>query len=86
VLAWVSKLWWAKEYPVAKNETINAKEAQIELLKTELQNLRELTPMKLREYFISVKEQFEEFTNKLREELESAMRRSKERTPRLPTY
>jgi hypothetical protein len=72
VLAWVSKLWWAKEYTAAKNETIHAKEAQIELLKTELQNLRELSPMKLREYFISVKEQLEEYNNKLREELESA--------------
>lgn len=72
VLAWISKLWWAKEYTAAKNETIHAKEAQIELLKTELENLRELTPMKLREYFLSVKEQLEEYNNKLREELESA--------------
>ena len=72
VLAWASKLWWAKEYAAAKDETIHAKEAQIELLKTEVQNLRELTPMKLREYFRSVKEQLEEYNDELREELEAA--------------
>jgi hypothetical protein len=71
MLAWASKLWWAKEYAAAKDETIHAKEAQIELLKTEVQNLRELTPMKLREYFLSVKEQLEEYNDKLREELEA---------------
>jgi hypothetical protein len=72
VLAWASKLWWAKEYAAAKDETIQAKEAQIELLKTEVQNLRDLTPMKLREYFLSVKEQLEEYNDELREELEAA--------------
>jgi chromosome segregation ATPase len=72
VLAWASKLWWAKEYASAKNETIRAKEAQIELLKTELENLRQLTPMKLREYFLSVKEQLEEYNGHLRQELATA--------------
>ena len=72
VLAWASKLWWAKEYASAKNETIRAKEAQIELLKTELENLRQLTPMKLREYFLSVKEQLEEYNDHLRQELATA--------------
>jgi hypothetical protein len=44
VLAWAAKLWWAKEFAAAKDETIHAKEAQIELLKLEVQNLPELTP------------------------------------------
>lgn len=97
VLAWAAKLWWAKEYAAAKDETIKAKDAQIaslkssieniqvlssetakakdaqiETLKNEIQNLRELTPMKIREYFLSVKEQLEEYNGKLQEELASA--------------
>jgi hypothetical protein len=44
VLAWASKLWWAKEYSAAKDETIKAKDAQIETLKNEIQNLREFKP------------------------------------------
>lgn len=97
VLAWASKLWWAKEYTAAKDETIKAKEAQIaslkaaleqvqalagetakakdaqiESLKNEVQNLRELSPVKLREYFLSVKEQLEEYNDKLQGELKTA--------------
>src|ERR1051325_1710512 len=97
VLAWAAKLWWAKEYSAAKDETIKAKEAQIaslkaeidsiqllcgetakakdaqiETLKNEIQNLRELTPMKIREYFLSVKGQLEEYNDKLQEELKTA--------------
>jgi len=97
VLAWAAKLWWAKEYSAAKDETLKAKEAQIaslkaalesfqalfgetakakdaqiEALKNEIQNLRELTPMKLREYFLSVKEQLEEYNDILQGELKNA--------------
>lgn len=72
VLAWASKLWWAKEYSAAKDETIKAKDAQIETLKNEIQNLRELTPMKLREYFLSVKEQLEEYNDILQGKLKKA--------------
>ena len=48
-VGWLAKLWWSKEYRHAKEAEIDAKDAQIELLKTENQNLRELTPMKLEE-------------------------------------
>ena len=72
VLAWAAKLWWAKEYSAAKDEIIKAKDAQIETLKNEIQNLRELTPMKIREYFLSIKEQLEEYNDKLQEELKTA--------------
>lgn len=41
------------------------------MLKLEVQNLRELTPMKLREYFLSVRTQLEEYNDKLRQELET---------------
>jgi hypothetical protein len=69
VLAWVAKLMWSKEFKEAKEETIKSKDAQIELLKNEIQNLRELSPMKLREYFVSVKQQLEEYNDKLLRDL-----------------
>jgi hypothetical protein len=72
VLAWAAKLWWAKEFKAAKDETIKAKDAQIELLKTQIEGLRELSPMKVREYFLSVKEQLEEFINDLQNQLQEA--------------
>lgn len=79
VLAWASKLWWAKEYSAAKDETIKAKDAQTEVLKNEIQSLRELTPMKLREYFMSVKEQLEEYNDKLQGELNTAQEEVKKK-------
>ena len=72
VLAWVAKLVWSKQHLSAKDEIIRAKEAQIDLLNNQIESLRELTPMKLREYFLSVKEQLEEFNITLSSELENA--------------
>ena len=71
-LAWAAKLWWSKEYAAAKDEIIRAKDAQIALLDKEIQNLRELTPMKIREYFLSVRKQLEEYNELLNKELEEA--------------
>lgn len=70
VLAATNKLVWAKEYRDAKDETIKAKEAQIELLKNEIQNLREFTSSKVRESFIGMKQQLEEYIEKLQQDLE----------------
>jgi chromosome segregation ATPase len=56
----------------AKEQTIEAKDAQIAALQSELQTYRDLTPMKLREYYISFKEQFEEITNLLQRQLTDA--------------
>ena len=72
VLAWGAKLWWGREYAAAKDETIRAKDAQIALLEREIQGLRELTPMRIREYFISVKQQLEEYNDHLQEQLRTA--------------
>jgi DNA repair exonuclease SbcCD ATPase subunit len=74
VLAWGARLWWGREYGAAKDEIIRAKEAQITALERELQGLRELTPMRIREYFLSVKEQLEEYNAVLQEQLKSAKR------------
>jgi len=72
VLAWVAKLRWSKEYIAAKDEIIKAKEAQIGVLREQIQGLKELTPMKIREYFESVKSQLEEFNEMLKLQLEAA--------------
>ncbi len=60
VLAWIAKIRWSKEFSDAKNEIIKAKEAQITSLENEIHFLQELSPMKIREYFLSVRSQLEE--------------------------
>ena len=72
VLAWLAKIRWSQEYSQAKDEIIRAKEAQIELLKDEIVGLKDLTPMKIREYFLSTKLQLEEFNDKLLQQLKDA--------------
>lgn len=72
VLAWIAKLRWSKEYAAAKDEVIRAKEAQIELLKAEIQTLRELSPVKIREYFVSVKTQLEEYIDLQKSQIKDA--------------
>jgi chromosome segregation ATPase len=72
VLAWLAKLRWSKEYSQAKDEIIRSKDAQIELLKQQIQNLMELNPVKLKEYFNTVKEQLEKYNDLLKEQLEVA--------------
>jgi len=72
VLAWVAKLRWSKEYAAAKDEVIRAKEAQIELLKIEIQTLHELSPVKIREYFVSVKTQLEEYIDLQKSQIKDA--------------
>jgi chromosome segregation ATPase len=74
VLAWAAKLWWGREFASAKDEIIKAKEVQIELLKDEINSLKELTPMKVREYFLSVREQMEEYNDLLKNQLDEAQK------------
>ena len=80
VLAWAAKLWWGREFAAAKDEIIKAKEAQIELLTSEIDSLRELTPMKIREYFLSVREQMEEYNNLLKSQLDDAHKQLENKT------
>jgi putative two-component system response regulator len=61
VFAWAAKLRWSKEYAAAKDEVIRAKESQVEVLESEIQALRELSSVKVREHHISVKTQLEEY-------------------------
>ncbi len=76
-LAWVAKIRWSKEFISAKDEILKSKDEQIKILEREIASLREMTPMKLREYFLSVKQQLEEYNaalqlslQELKEELE----------------
>lgn len=66
ILAWFAKLSWSREFAAAKNATITAKDMQIDQLKEHIKVLQEMTPMKVREYFHSVKEQLEEYNENLK--------------------
>src|SRR6185436_12315961 len=81
VLAWTAKLRWSREFGAAKDAQIAAKQAEIASLERECTALRELTPMRVREYFLSVKEQLEEYNDRLRWERDAAVAalREKER-------
>lgn len=52
-----------------QEETLKAKDAQMSALESQVRSYRELTPMKLREYFSSVKAQMEEHIQNLEEKL-----------------
>ena len=70
ILAWVAKLRWSKEFADAKEATIAAKDAQIQVLEKQIEDLRDLTPMKLREYVLSIKDQLEEYNDSLQSQVE----------------
>jgi len=72
ILAWVAKLKWSKEYTSAKEEIIRAKDEQIIILKERIEQYKEFSPIKLREFHTSVKEQLEEYNELLGEQLKSA--------------
>jgi chromosome segregation ATPase len=69
VLAWAAKIWWGREHIAAKNEIIKAKEAEIETLKTQYETIKELSSPLLREYHRGVREELEEYIEKLKLEL-----------------
>lgn len=73
ILAWLAKLRWSREFSAAKEAQIAAKQAEIASLEREVAVLRELTPMRVREYFLSVKEQLEEYNDRLRWERDAAV-------------
>jgi len=54
----------------SKDEIIKSKDAHISLLEREIQSLKELTPMKLREYFLSSTQTLEEYNNSLQNKIE----------------
>lgn len=79
VLAWLAKIYWSREFAAAKDEIVKAKDAQIELLKNENAGLKDLTPMKIREYFLSVKQQLEEYNDNLWRDLQVARQEIQDR-------
>ena len=62
ILAWVAKLKWSKEYRAAK-------EAQIEQLKSQINQLQNMTPMMIEDYFNSMKRMLGENISYLEEQL-----------------
>jgi uncharacterized phage infection (PIP) family protein YhgE len=79
ILAWVAKIRWSKEFGEAKDATIRAKEAEVTTkdahiasLKSEIEGLKHLTPMKIKEYFDSVTAQLSEYNDSLLKQLSAA--------------
>ena len=70
-LAWLAKILWAKDHIRATEQIFKSKDAEIAALQRQNDHLRELTPMKIREYFVSVKEQLTEYIDKLKADLAS---------------
>lgn len=64
-LAWIAKLRWSKEFA-------DAKDAQIKMLQSHIETLRDLTPAKFSEYYVNMKKQFELFMEDLQKQLEQA--------------
>jgi hypothetical protein len=90
ILAWVAKLRWSKEFSdakdaviSAKDEQIKTKQTQIEFLDRQIETLKEQTPEKLREYYKSIQKGFEEFNDKLQNELLEMKLRLRERDTEL---
>jgi hypothetical protein len=61
ILAWIAKIRWSREYRDATEKVIQAKdaviqsrEAQIAVLSEEIAFLKDITPMKMREYIDTV--------------------------------
>jgi hypothetical protein len=73
VVAWGAKLRWSREFSAAKDAQLAAKQAELVVLEREIATLRELTPMRVREYFLSMKEQLEEYNDRLERELGAAL-------------
>jgi chromosome segregation ATPase len=70
---------WGKEFAQAKEAQIEAeravvkeKETQLETLRLEIELLRDLTSPKMRESFVSMREQLEEYNDSLLHQLENA--------------
>lgn len=83
ILAWVAKIRWSREFSDAKNEIIKAKEAQIATLENEVRFLHELSPMKIREYFLSVRSQLEEIIDDKDTQLEKTKKEMQEKETQL---
>lgn len=77
VLAWVAKIRWSNEFAAAKDETIRAKEAQMNVkderisdLKEKIEWLRQFNPQSIQENYISAINQLDEINSHLNREIE----------------
>lgn len=79
ILAWVAKIRWSTEFKEAKDASLQAKQSEVDAknahiatLQSEIESLKNLTPMKVREYFDSVKVQLTEYNDSLQQQLSGA--------------
>jgi len=80
-IAWFAKLRWAKEYMAARDAESQAKDAQIQVLRQQVESLHQLTPVQLKEHFDSVKTQLTEYAETLKKQLQKSEKLIKEVTP-----
>lgn len=72
ILAWAAKLRWSKEYREAQDKIVEAKDAQIEVLREQIKGLREMTPAKLVEYRQLMQMELEAYNDRLLDQVSIA--------------
>jgi len=70
----------------SKDEAITARKAENSVLCRELDSLLELTPMKIKEYFLSVKSQLEAYNESLKNELQNTIAELQEKDRQLKCF
>jgi len=78
ILAWVAKILWSSEYSKAKDETIKAKEAQIELLNSTIQKYKDFSPEVVYRLYETTKKASENFISVSDQELKAAQEKIEE--------
>jgi hypothetical protein len=86
ILAWITKLLWAREYKDAKDETIKAKNAQIELLENVIRFQSEFASVKIRESYLSMKQQLEEYNDMLKQQISEAQSEIEQKNRAIATH
>jgi seryl-tRNA synthetase len=86
IFAWATKLLWAKEYRDANDKTIKAKDAQIELLENVIRFHSEFASVKIRESYLSMKQQLEEYNDMLKRQIVQAQAEIEQKNRAIATH
>lgn len=78
LLALMKQIWDSKRLEDEHKAQLAAKDETIQALKVQVETLKDFTPMKIREYARSIKEQLEEYNDQLQAQLPDAEREIEE--------
>lgn len=70
IIAWIAKLRWSREYKAVIEQQLCAKDEVISLLEKRIATIQEMNPIAIREYYLSVKSQLEEYIKALQTKLD----------------